>query len=499
MIDQIDFCIGKKQLSMALANKLSPHIYKTDSINLLIGQNGSGKTQTIKAIISRLVEAWPLSDSDIEIHGDTSNLAVVYYTSAPFSTPIKVFKAGKVGFKDASNFDKRNQPVAVLLGEYLAASEIIGTDDALKSITDFNITRTTTKMVEALIESEVEHNFILPDGASLRLKQLNKEIESLEQDKNALYRKEIIEESESHFKNELKRIEYSIKKITSEIKDSTRDIAQRIRYSIPERLWVPICSYIDCKRPNLNSLAKISAEILMHPNKPYRWQSHEHIETVIGFVNEVEASGSGQLNTDDPICTLVVDLGKLIKRVDAKLIERAYKIGLIKVTFEHVSSGQAAIFHQIINISSAINSLAASGKRDFLIFIDEGDILLHLEWQRRYIEMIDERLGYLRNKLALKSVQIIIASHSPLLASDVLKGAITTLGNGEKLPAFGAPLQRIVNYGFETTSIGSIAERTIEQLFDRQHNTIIRNELINQIDNEFIRNKLLSMSNTHDS
>lgn len=499
MIDQIDFCINKKQLSMALANKFSPHIYKTDSINLLIGENGSGKTQSIKAIISKLVDARPLSEPGVEIHGDTSNLAVVYYTSAPFSTPIKVSKASKVGFKDASNFNKKNQPVAVFLREYLAASEIIGTDDALKSITDFNIMRTITKMAEALTEKGLENHSILPIDASFKLKTLNKEFDSLERDKNALYRKEIVDESESLFKNELKRIDNSIRQITAEISDTTREIALHIRHLIPEYLWVPICSYIDCKRPTLNTLAKISAEILKHPNEPSRWQFSEHIDTAIEFVDEVEASGSGQLKTDDPTYTLVVDLRKLIERVDQKLIERAYKIGLIKVTFEHVSSGQAAIFHQLINISSAINSLAASGKRDFLIFIDEGDILLHLAWQRRYIEIIDERLGHLRNMLALKSVQIIIASHSPLLASDILRGAITTLGKDEKLPAFGAPLQRIVNFGFQTPSIGSIAKRTIEELLASRHNTPIHRELINQIDDEFIRSKLLSMSNPNDS
>lgn len=102
-----------------------------------------------------------------------------------------------------------------------------------------------------------------------------------------------------------------------------------------------------------------------------------------------------------------------------ELISILEKIGLIRTmkvqlfkkdgmsfSFDDASSGEA-------NILSTLLSLVPLLKDNSLILIDEPEISLHPLWQAKYIDLLNKTLGN------VSGCHIIIASHSPFLASDL--------------------------------------------------------------------------------
>lgn len=102
-----------------------------------------------------------------------------------------------------------------------------------------------------------------------------------------------------------------------------------------------------------------------------------------------------------------------------ELISILEKIGLIRTmkvqlfkkygmsfSFDDASSGEA-------NILSTLLSLVPLLKDNSLILIDEPEISLHPLWQAKYIDLLNKTLGN------VSGCHVIIASHSPFLASDL--------------------------------------------------------------------------------
>ncbi|OOV94477.1 MULTISPECIES: AAA family ATPase [Pseudomonas] len=164
--------------------------------------------------------------------------------------------------------------------------------------------------------------------------------------------------------------------------------------------------------------------------------------------------------------------------------------GPFEMVLPGMSSGQWAIFNQIISLYEAIKRLAAppAGNRasprepitKLLVLIDEGDAFLHLAWQRKYIWQMNKFLSECKHTFGLTLLQLIIASHSPLLASDVPGEFVCQLNledhaqnkgraasNDDFIepdttsPSFAAPLHAILNRSFGAVTIGEFAVRRI--------------------------------------
>lgn len=139
-----------------------------------------------------------------------------------------------------------------------------------------------------------------------------------------------------------------------------------------------------------------------------------------------------------------------------------------------MSSGQIAILAQIGAISDSITKLSDRGIRSILLLIDEGDAFLHIDWQRKYISNLNKMLGSLKTSLGIDNLQLILASHSPLLATDVPKDFITRLPiENATLSGFASPLYILLNESFGTKTIGEFATNKIETIIDKIPNRIL--------------------------
>ena len=153
-------------------------------------------------------------------------------------------------------------------------------------------------------------------------------------------------------------------------------------------------------------------------------------------------------------------------------------------------------------------------RKNILLMLDEVDLYLHPEWQRKFLAILEERLtkAYPRHY-----IQLIITTHSPLVLSDIPSENVIYLekdgnecsvvqrSNGRE--SFGANLFSLLKDSFFLKkSIGEFAHRKINAIIsdldDLTHfpdNTALREtcqahrQVIDIIGEPMLRGKLLSM------
>ncbi|MCG8236267.1 ATP-binding protein [Tenacibaculum finnmarkense] len=97
---------------------------------------------------------------------------------------------------------------------------------------------------------------------------------------------------------------------------------------------------------------------------------------------------------------------------------QVFKKGGMPFNFTDASSGEASILSTLLSLIPLL-------KNDSLILIDEPEISLHPLWQSKYIDLLNKILEN------VSGCHVIIASHSPFLASDLNpnKSSVITLKN----------------------------------------------------------------------
>jgi hypothetical protein len=506
MIENITSLAG--DFAMRLHNPASKIIYKVDSINLLIGDNGTGKTKTIKAIIKELTEN--SRPDQFAIEGSYEELGIVYYTAAPFHKKLISVNNKKVTLIDASPPRTFVNDTATAAREYQKVAESLNIPNPLLSNKVYDFKEFSFRCARRLYNSRrilspklmdllQEHHLLSRKIATFTTRQRRIEEEQetlLEQaapgnneeingvlSKFSMALRELLDEKAHH------------SALLVEIKE--RVINQFLSEAAPKNekwavIWIAVIT--NClvgTGPNgilhLSQLLYTKDEGML-PNT-LKWQRFFSTIKKLLKILKVEKVGSFQWTKEN--ATVSVDILKLLESKEgANAFEEAHREGLVAFGFEAVSSGEAAILNQLTSITNSIHEIKKSGKKRILLFIDEGDILLHLSWQRRYLSLLNERLGYLKSSEELESLQVVVATHSPLLASDALRGSVTRMQKIGDLPTFGAPIQSIINRSFDTPSIGEIAEREILRLQNEDKYSASDLVLIEEIDDDFIRQYL---------
>lgn len=93
--------------------------------------------------------------------------------------------------------------------------------------------------------------------------------------------------------------------------------------------------------------------------------------------------------------------------------------------FEDLSSWEQIIFIRFWNI---INWLEQSiNINHFILLIDEPDLHLHLDWQKKYMKNLVWLLKTILSKDSNKTIHTILATHSPFIVSDFIKDDVIML------------------------------------------------------------------------
>lgn len=180
-------------------------------------------------------------------------------------------------------------------------------------------------------------------------------------------------------------------------------------------------------------------------------------------------------------------------------------------TFEEMSSGErqmlnmlSYVMYHIKNIQSVKNDENRVKYHHICLIFDEAELYFHPDYQRRFLSMLLESLLWCHiDTTDIKSIQIIIVTHSPFVLSDMLNDNILYLEKGEVYKhsedeTFGANLYQLMNksFFFSENAMGMVASRQLTQWIQKVNiggslgedvlslvgDTIIRNYLIRKME-----------------
>lgn len=180
--------------------------------------------------------------------------------------------------------------------------------------------------------------------------------------------------------------------------------------------------------------------------------------------------------------------------------------GALNFNWSGFSSGQLALFNMYSRLHYLVDSTYVShiDKDDILLLLDEPDVYLHPEWQRRFVESIINfiSIDYAYNpdeagSTGQRKIQIVFSTNNPLTLSDLLPSNVVKIkrkdggrtadimdcysdgGNS----TFGANLYNLLDdaFFFDNDYIGSFAKLKIEEILKIIHE--IENSIGLKIDN----------------
>ncbi|MBA5689809.1 AAA family ATPase [Rugamonas apoptosis] len=183
--------------------------------------------------------------------------------------------------------------------------------------------------------------------------------------------------------------------------------------------------------------------------------------------------------------------------------------GIAQLSLAGASSGAAALLDQFARLKRKIDDISLDKSiRNLVLLIDEGDVFLHLEWQQQYVNFLDLTIEKFW-KQRFDCIQIVMATHSPVLMSDFPKDCIHKLSpttdqpNNKTAPnemmSFGAPLDRIVRSVGGAGTLGAFATRTIRKLLaDIEKGVPINQYHLDMIDDPVIKQHIQRILETID-
>lgn len=150
-------------------------------------------------------------------------------------------------------------------------------------------------------------------------------------------------------------------------------------------------------------------------------------------------------------------------------------------TLDALSSGQKQLFYSLSYYIYHINNIQSIERDDYRIIyhhinilMDEAELYYHPEYQRKLIAMIIDILGWCHvNGTKIRSINIIVLSHSPYVLSDVPNCNILYLKEGgvdhspqsRKTETFASNIHTLLyNHFMLSNSIGEVARRAIEKI-----------------------------------
>lgn len=195
-----------------------------------------------------------------------------------------------------------------------------------------------------------------------------------------------------------------------------------------------------------------------------------------------------EVNIDDKTWSLIDPLLSLNYLDDAPFFE---------YYFDNLSSGEDALLTQYTEIH---NGITATSREFLMILIDEGEINLHPEWQREYLNSTIEFINY-KARDGVK-VQLILSSHSPFILSDLTKNQVVFLNHNNdayrlgvstkqnnKRETFGANIYDLFKDSFFMNNgfIGEFAKNKIDNVFKDLSTAIEKKITIEQARKEEIK------------
>lgn len=494
--------IDQEGAILQLRNRESENLFDIDSVSLVIGPNGCGKSRFLQRTVEKFApRARPTFDSDCRLafdyretfdHKKLNEWGLVYYT--PVRNRLTFRK--QANFIDASRTKDQNlfqlyerQNILEEFGLRLELFAQFRVDE--RKIKDF--------LVKALVEDEKKQYSKLPDHPTvLSIRELENRLKNFSDFNDS-------KEDLDHMERDLKR---QIESLGSEIFFDLRDSAEQ-SVNNPQNYLLTLYAVIQAMQkmsfdfPEYISLLTKDIPSSFFNTPPTSATREGKIAQCHALFTHTRATL--QRFNFKKASRGLYQYPLNVER-DRYIFERS-ELHIFEIVLPGMSSGQWAIINQVISIYEAIKRLTSKPDKanNILVLIDEGDAFLHLAWQRKYIWQINNFLSACKSEFSIPCLQLIIASHSPLLTSDVPREFICSLylpesdqaqASSGNSPSFAAPLSTILNICFNASTIGEFATRRINSTIEHIKQKQLSPEdeyLISVVDDPIIKRELTRM------
>lgn len=136
------------------------------------------------------------------------------------------------------------------------------------------------------------------------------------------------------------------------------------------------------------------------------------------------------------------------------------------------------------------------------LVLDEAELYYHPEYQRRYVKMLLETLSWCNfSRDKIKSINIIIVTHSPFILSDIVNDNVLYLEDGavkkQEKETFGANYYDLLynSFFFKKNAIGEVATEVISELIN--HPEEMTESLKDILGDPIIRGYLINKKNKY--
>jgi predicted ATP-dependent endonuclease of OLD family len=446
--------------------------FKVDSLNLLLGKNGSGKTELLLAIADAITstnsstELYVSKDNELKLHKSNSehNFHAIYYSALPYRRKLKK----RSRYTDASpNRRKVDEN-----------DRLIQLQNVAKSL---NINTTITGYVG--YSSALFRTILIPcllrETGSIENSELKYALDGYEKLNHRTFNVDELGKLDSQ-REEL------IELITKKIED-------HLHYFYPDFERILHLSAIEFltkrgSRTDLDLAESFFCDTGIFTGRADH-QTLQAIDDVVGATKMITTAFTDTNTfsiTDNSLYFHIENI------TDADLI-RSHNTS-IKIHWDKLSSGLQALAEQFTLISDSINKIHSPQNANVVLLIDEGDAYLHLDWQRKYIALLNDFLGKIKRDYGLRSLQVILASHSPLIAADLPAPFVTNLDFHSIGKTFAAPIDDIIRWSFDSNVIGEFAANKINEIYSRAKKLPLNDidfATINEIGDEAIKTALI--------
>lgn len=215
-----------------------------------------------------------------------------------------------------------------------------------------------------------------------------------------------------------------------------------------EDFYANIIDYL--KKVNLVAESEIDIESIVYKLKQFFKDINFFIE---GYKESFEISKESDRN-------ILKEYVRMMTDENSRSSISRQVLSLIEFEWNGLSSGELTL----LNLFGRLHGVKAKVQDDILLLIDEVDLGLHPEWQRRWVSEVLPLIGeILRTKNSF--LQVIISTHSPIILSDIFDKDIILLTDKSNSKTFGQNIYRLfqdsffldeARGGFSTKLIGDL-------------------------------------------
>lgn len=441
------------------------NLFHVDSISLVLGANGSGKTNFLLNIINHFEDK-----NDFSKYADTE-VGIVYYTSLPYLRDYKIRKNDKAIYYCSKSS---------ITEEHVEAHNFLSDKLSYPSYINVNISISRNYLARKIILFLVDHYDVLSQSNffdKIKYKNFKYIINQL----NEIRKYPNTHDNLSDKKQQDKYIDELRAKFTKELEYYLFNLHEKRDYQ-------KLCTLEYMLRNNI------------YPNEViflYLKEFFDIGDFLSEFYSDKALDEFSKLKEFNDKLVLKIfkyfpdnEKNEFISLSNYSSLRRDISKSFLRISSSSFSAGSWSIIDQFAKIRRGAKKYK---NKDLLVLIDECDAYLHLGWQKKYINLINDFFCKIKSEFNLKTVRVVVATHSLIISTEFPSEMIIDLDNrGRKTGrSFASPLDLISKNYFGVVPIGDFAKNKIKNIIETIESNLNLNDidlnLINALGDEILR------------